>query len=303
MTLSRFKLSEAASGALAGGLLGAALPQFTSSIWERPLRSLGGATLGAVLARDPNTDPLEVLRSTGAGHLAGSVGGGVLGGFIGSAVDAKIPGSHSLGSLGTLGGISLGGALGGLTGGTLGARAAEQKNDEPLGDIPVKTSYDAGRVNSLQKYAGSGLGATLGGAAGSALGWRFGGPKGALIGGALGGVPGAILGNQMSDESSTPVGSALGSGIGSAAGTLAGGALGLGTAAALNHYGIGHAGGHGLDPDLITGLGGFAGAAGGQAAGRALGSRIGHHAAEKHQEKKTNRADEELMADVSKEPA
>lgn len=121
------KYAGAATGALTGGALGALLPQFTDSVWERPLRSLGGATLGAILARDEATDPTDAALSTGYGHFTGSVLGGLAGGLTGSAIDALVPGPHAAKSYGTLGGLALGGTLGGLTGARLGAQSVEKE--------------------------------------------------------------------------------------------------------------------------------------------------------------------------------
>ena len=121
-----YKYAGAAGGALVGGLLGAGLPTVTKSVWERPLRALGGATLGAVLARDPDVDAGPVALNTAVSHFGGAVGGGILGGFTGALLDAKVPGRHRMGSLGTLGGIGVGAALGGSVAGALGARAAEK---------------------------------------------------------------------------------------------------------------------------------------------------------------------------------
>lgn len=124
---ARSKYAEAAHGALAGGLLGAALPTITNSVWERPLRSLGGATLGAIIARKPDTDALEAAAHTGLGHLGGSVVGGVLGGFGGAILEPYLPGALTANSMAPLGGVALGGTLGGLLGGALNTKRVEKK--------------------------------------------------------------------------------------------------------------------------------------------------------------------------------
>lgn len=124
---ARSKYAGAATGAAAGGLLGAALPTVTNSVWERPLRSLGGATLGAVLTREPDTDPVEAATHTGLGHLGGSVVGGVLGGFGGALLEPHLPRGLTAHSMAPIGGVVAGGALGGLLGGSLNADRVEKK--------------------------------------------------------------------------------------------------------------------------------------------------------------------------------
>lgn len=123
---ARSKYAGVTAGALTGGLLGAALPTLTNSVWERPLRSLGGATLGAVLTREPDTDALASARNTAVGHLGGSVAGGVLGAFGGAILEPHLPASVGANSMGTLGGLVGGGILGGLAGGALNARRVEK---------------------------------------------------------------------------------------------------------------------------------------------------------------------------------
>ena len=122
------KYASAGIGALVGGVTGAALPQFTSSVWERPLRSLGGATLGAVLGSD-GENTLDAAMSSAAGHLGGSVGGGVLGAFAGAGLErlGALPKGITDNSLGTLGGLAIGGTLGGVLGGYAGARSSEEQ--------------------------------------------------------------------------------------------------------------------------------------------------------------------------------
>lgn len=129
-TAARRKYAEAAQGALAGGLLGAALPQVTDSVWERPLRSLGGATLGAVIAREPEADPVDTAAKTGIGVYGGGVLGGIAGGFGGAIID-HFTGGNRRGSPATIGGVLLGGTAGGITGGALNAaRARKQKLEQ-----------------------------------------------------------------------------------------------------------------------------------------------------------------------------
>lgn len=124
---ARSKYAGVATGTIAGGLLGAALPTITNSVWERPLRSLGGATLGAVLTREPDTDPVEAATHTGLGHLAGSVVGGVLGGFGGAILEPHLPAALTANSMAPLGGLVAGGTLGGLLGGTMNVKRVEKK--------------------------------------------------------------------------------------------------------------------------------------------------------------------------------
>jgi len=123
------KYAEAVHGALAGGLLGAALPQVTDSVWERPLRSLGGASLGAVMTREPDADPVDTAANTGIGVLGGGVLGGITGGFSGALLDRAMS-TDVAGSPATVGGVLIGGTAGGLLGGVLQASRSRRKKRE-----------------------------------------------------------------------------------------------------------------------------------------------------------------------------
>jgi len=109
------------------------------------------------------------------------------------------------------------------------------------------TPYEIGQRDAFQKFAGSGLGALIGGGLGIAGGNLIHPGLGGAIGGAIGTAGGAILGNQFSDENSTPVGSAVGGlvgapvgvPVGGIAGGLGGALLGAGAGALLHHYGHG----------------------------------------------------------------
>lgn len=99
------------------------------------------------------------------------------------------------------------------------------------------TPYEIGQRDAFQKFAGSGLGALIGGGLGALAGQHLRPGLGGAIGGAIGTAGGAILGNQFSDENSTPVGSAVGGLVGAPVGGITGGLTG-GIAGGLGGLGL-----------------------------------------------------------------